>query len=137
MPMQMAGILATTPFFRFNVPISIAVVWLSNPLTYPPIFYGEYLIGNWILGRESIEGIELTITWFRSHWSQLATSMYVGAFVVATVFNYLIYLMINWLWMRSVKHEKHQKESQRRLRKTKKDISSVQPHTKGNNHANP
>ncbi len=117
MPMQMAGILATTPFFRFNVPISIIVVWLSNPVTYPFIFYGEYLIGNTILGRPNIEGIELTLSWFQSHWGQLATSMYLGAFVVATAVNFMVYLLINWLWMRSVKHEKHKKEALRRERK--------------------
>ncbi len=119
MPMQMAGIMATTPFFKFNVPIAIAVVWLSNPITYPFIFYGEYLIGNLLLGREAIEGIELTIQWFQSHWSQIATSMYVGAFFVGTVVNFAVYLLVNWLWVRSVKFEKHHKEAKRRKEKQK------------------
>ena len=120
MPMQMAGVMLVTPFMKFNVPIAIAVVWLSNPLTYPPIFYGEYLIGNLLLGRESIEGIELTMQWFQSHWGQIATSLYVGAFFVATVFNLIVYLLVNWLWVRSVRFEKHHKESLRRKRHAEK-----------------
>ncbi len=113
MPMQMAGVMAVTPFMKFNVPIAITVVWLSNPLTYPVIFYGEYFIGNLLLGRESIEGIELTMQWFHAHWGQIATSLYVGAFFVATVVNFFVYLIINWLWIRSVKFEKHYKEAKR------------------------
>ncbi len=122
MPMQMGGVLAITPFVKFNVPIAIAFVWLSNPLTYPPIFYGEYLIGNFLLGRESIEGIELTMQWFHAHWGQIATSLYVGAFFVATVLNVGVYALVNWLWIRSVKFEKRHKEALRRRRKTNRSL---------------
>ncbi len=117
MPMQMAGVMAVTPFMKFNVPIAIAVVWLSNPITYPVIFYGEYLIGNLLLGRESIAGIELTMAWFQAHWGQIATSLYVGALFAATVINVGVYLLVNWLWIRSVRYEKHHKEAARRRRK--------------------
>jgi uncharacterized protein (DUF2062 family) len=132
MPFQMVGAMSITPFMKFNVPIAIAVVWLSNPLTYPAIFYGEYLIGNLILGREAIEGIELTMSWFHAHWGQIATSLYVGAFFVATVVNAVVYAGINWLWIRSVKYEKHHREAQRRARKAL-DHSPSQ----GDHHAQP
>ena len=45
MPMQMALVLAFMPFFRFNVPIALAMRWLSNPFTMPPMYYVEYLTG--------------------------------------------------------------------------------------------
>ena len=43
MPMQMAAVLAMMPFVRFNVAIGLAMCWLSNPFTMPPMYYVEYL----------------------------------------------------------------------------------------------
>ena len=39
MPMQMLAVIAFMPFFKFNVPIGLAMCWLSNPFTMPPMYY--------------------------------------------------------------------------------------------------
>jgi uncharacterized protein (DUF2062 family) len=110
MPMQMLAVMAMTPFFRFNVPIAIAMVWLSNPITMPPMYYMEYLTGNFILGREGIENIELTLDWFSSNMGDIFVPLYVGTAFYSIVVSALIYLLLNWLWVRSVKEEKCEKE---------------------------
>jgi uncharacterized protein (DUF2062 family) len=33
-----------------NLPIAVATVWVSNPITIPPLFYGAYRLGAWLLG---------------------------------------------------------------------------------------
>jgi uncharacterized protein (DUF2062 family) len=114
MPMQMAAVLATTPFIRFNVPIAISMVWLSNPFTMPPMYYMEYLTGNFILGREGLSNIELTMDWFRDNWDAIVVPLYTGTAFYSIVVSTLIYFLINWLWIKSVKHEKHTKERKRR-----------------------
>ena len=105
MPFQMLGVIITTPIMRFNVPIGLATVWLSNPITYPPLWYLEYLTGNLILGREGIENIELTMQWFQTHWDDIIVPLYVGTAFYSTVVSFLIYLLVNWLWVKSVKDE--------------------------------
>ena len=110
MPMQMGGVILTTPLFKFNVPIALATVWLSNPITYPFMFYMEYVTGNFLLGKEGLDNVELTMDWFSNHWSDIALSMYVGAAFYSTVVAYLIYLFVNWLWVRSVRREKRDKK---------------------------
>ena len=102
MPFQMLGVLATTPFMKFNVPIALATVWLSNPITYPPLWYLEYLTGNLILGKDGIDNIELTMQWFKEHWNDIVVPLYVGTAFYSTVVAYLIYLLANWLWIKSV-----------------------------------
>jgi len=109
MPMQMAGVLATTPFLKFNVPLGLATVWLSNPITYPPLWYLEYLTGNLILGRDGISNIELTLDWFSNHWDDIVVPLYVGTAFYSTVVSYLIYLFVNWLWKRSVHKDREKK----------------------------
>jgi uncharacterized protein (DUF2062 family) len=109
MPFQMAGVVATTPFIRFNVPIAIAMVWLSNPLTMPAMYYMEYLTGNFILGREGVGEVELTMEWFSNHWSDIVVPLYVGTAFYSIVVAFLIYLAINWCWKFSVLREKKSK----------------------------
>jgi len=109
MPFQMAGVLLITPFLRFNVPIAISMVWLSNPLTMPAMYYMEYLTGNYILGRDGIESVELTMYWFKHHWDDIIIPLYTGAAFYSIVVSSVIYGIINLMWIRSVRNEKENK----------------------------
>ncbi len=110
MPMQMLAVMATTPFLRFNVPIAISMVWLSNPITMPPMYYVEYLTGNFILGREGIADIELTMEWFSANIGDIFIPLYVGTAFYSVIVTGSIYFLLNWLWIRSVHHEKRTKK---------------------------
>jgi uncharacterized protein (DUF2062 family) len=119
MPMQMAAVMLTTPFIRFNVPIAISAVWLSNPFTMPPMYYMEYLTGNFNLGREGLDDIELTMEWFTEHFDDILIPLYTGTAFYSIVVSALVYLLINRLWIASVKQEKAGKEKRRREHKSK------------------
>lgn len=110
MPMQMLAVIALTPFMRFNVPIAIAMVWLSNPFTMPPMYYIEYLTGNIILGREGLSNIELTLEWFTNNMENIFLPLYVGTAFYSIVISTLVYIFLNWLWIRSVKEEQNDKK---------------------------
>ena len=116
MPMQMLAVIACTPFIRFNVPIAIAMVWLSNPFTMPPMYYMEYLTGNFILGKEGLADIALTLEWFSDNISDIFLPLYVGAAFYSIVVSFLIYVLINWLWIRSVNEEKLERTKRNKLK---------------------
>jgi len=122
MPMQMLGVMATTPFFKFNVPIAISVVWLSNPFTMPPMYYMEYLTGIFILGKEDIDNVELSMDWFSENWDAIIIPLYTGTAFYSIIVSTIIYFSINRLWINSVKSEKRQKEKKRRERSIFKRI---------------
>ena len=105
MPMQMLAVLAVTPFIKFNIPIAISMVWLSNPITMPFMYYMEYQTGNFLLGNESLENVELTLNWFSDNWSKIITPLYVGTIPYSIGASSLIYFIINKLWIDSVKKE--------------------------------
>ena len=128
MPMQMLAVIATTPFFKFNVPIAISMVWLSNPFTMPPMYYMEYLTGNFILGQEGIQNIEMTVEWFKTNIGDIFVPLYVGTAFYSIVVSGLIYLILNRLWVHSVKSEKEEKNTHRRQREENKH-----KHHKGKN----
>ena len=106
MPMQMLAVLAITPFMKFNVPIAISMVWLSNPITMPFMYYMEYQTGNFLLGREELEHIELTLDWFSENWDNIIYPLYVGTIPYSLLFSSSAYYIINLLWISSVKRER-------------------------------
>lgn len=116
MPMQMLAVMATTPFLRFNVPISISMVWLSNPFTMPLMYYMEYLTGNFLLGHEGLDDIELSIEWFSEHFDDILVPLYVGTAFYSVVVSGLIYILLNRLWISSVTSERALKEQQRKAK---------------------
>ena len=38
---------------RANLPIALAMTWITNPITFIPINYGIYKIGQWLTGDSS------------------------------------------------------------------------------------
>jgi uncharacterized protein (DUF2062 family) len=48
-PGQMAIAAVGAFYFRANLPISVGLVWITNPLTMPPLFYFAYLVGLSVL----------------------------------------------------------------------------------------
>jgi len=106
MPFQMLGVLSVTPFVRFNVPIAITMVWLSNPVTMPFMYYMEYKTGLLLLGKEGLPDVQLTLQWFQDHWDDIIVPLYVGTLPYSLLVSPLIAYTINWLWIRSVKKER-------------------------------
>ena len=106
MPMQMLAVLSITPFIKFNVPIAISMVWLSNPLTMPFMYYMEYQTGNFLLGNPSLDNINLSLDWFSQNWDKIITPLYVGTIPYSVGVSILIYFFINKLWIDAIKEEK-------------------------------
>lgn len=126
MPMQMVAVVLSTFAFRFNIPIAIAMVWLSNPITMPPMYYMEYLTGNFLLGQEGLDDIELTMEWFTENFDQILIPLYVGTSFYSVIVSTLIYFLVNWLWIKSVHEEKRGRKA-RHQRKIKELLKRKAP----------
>ncbi len=109
MPFQMLAVLAVSPFIRFNIPVAISMVWLSNPFTMPPMYYMEYLTGNWLLGMEPLHDVEMSMEWFQSHLEDIFVPLYVGTLFYSVTVSTAVYFLVNWLWVRSVNKERRSK----------------------------
>jgi len=106
MPMQMLAVVLVAPFFRFNVPIGVSLVWITNPFTMPVIYYVEYLTGNFLLMREGVHDIELTMEWFTDNIGNIFVPLYVGTAFYSLLFSVGGYYLVNWLWIASVERAK-------------------------------
>ena len=104
-PLQMLVVIVLMRFLKFNVPVAIALCWISNPLTMPFIFYIEYLVGGFLLNIE-IETIQISVEWFNNNFQDIFIPLYFGALVVASFVSISFYFLINYLWIHFVKKNK-------------------------------
>jgi uncharacterized protein (DUF2062 family) len=49
LPIQSPAAVILAAIFRVNIPIAIALCWVSNPVTVPFMAWLEYAIGKWVL----------------------------------------------------------------------------------------
>lgn len=106
MPMQMALVLAMIPFFKFNVPIALAMCWLSNPLTMPPMYYMEYMTGAFLLGSEPIH-VEMTLSWFSNNIDDIFIDLYTGTLFYSVIGSFSGFWLVNHFWKSSVHRDKN------------------------------
>jgi uncharacterized protein (DUF2062 family) len=111
MPMQMVAVLAFLPFFKFNALIGMAIVWITNPVTMPIIYYIEYLTGNFLLMQDSVHNVEISLEWFSTHLDDIFVPLYVGALFYSVISAIFFYYLVNWLWIVSVRKERNKKKS--------------------------
>ena len=116
MPFQMLAVLAMTPLARFNVPIAISMVWLSNPITMPFMYYMEYLTGAFILGKPHLH-VELNLQWFDANLANIFVPLYTGTLFYAITVSIAVFYGVNWLWIHSVKKEKRHAKRKKNAKK--------------------
>jgi len=98
-PFQMLLAAGGAILFRVNLPLSVALVWLTNPITMPPIFYFCYRVGATLLGHPSqsfvfsLPGKELLAS-----LNGILTPFLLGCLVCGSVAAALGYLGIRGLW---------------------------------------
>lgn len=110
-PFQMVLAVAGAIICRVNLPLSAALVWVTNPITMPPIFYFTYRVGTWILGEPAGE-FHFELSWdVLSHDMGLIWQPFLlGSLVCGTICAALGYLVIRgwWRW-HIVKHLERRK----------------------------
>ncbi|WP_022944517.1 DUF2062 domain-containing protein [Pseudoalteromonas ruthenica] len=103
-PFQMILAAAVAIPLRVNLPLSIALVWITNPLTMPPIFYFSYLVGTWILGhQEQAFYFEASWQWLSDSLTTIGPAFLVGSLVCGTVAALISFIVVDFLWCRGVK----------------------------------
>ncbi|MDX1443842.1 MAG: DUF2062 domain-containing protein [Gammaproteobacteria bacterium] len=101
-PLQMAASALVALWLRVNLPIAIATVWITNPVTMGPIFYAEYRLGAWLLDMPPGDfSFELSVEWLREGMLYIWEPMLLGTLVFSVTFSALGYFILNWIWMRS------------------------------------
>jgi uncharacterized protein (DUF2062 family) len=82
-----------------NLPIGIILIWISNPITIPPMFFITYQLGSSILDTEAVQfSAQMDWQWFKSLGSDVLKPLLLGSLICGTVFSILSYLAVFQLW---------------------------------------
>jgi uncharacterized protein (DUF2062 family) len=90
-------------YFRVNLPVSVILVWVSNPLTIAPIFLATVKLGEAILGLpHDAAAIHLNWEWVSTGLLHIWKPLIVGCLVLATFFSMAGYIATQYFWRRLV-----------------------------------
>nr|WP_207162370.1 DUF2062 domain-containing protein [Thiocapsa imhoffii] len=88
---------AVAILLRVNLPITLAMSFVSNPVTIPPILYFSYSLGCWVLGLDPEHfDLEFWLDW--RHWLLVIWPLTVGSAISATLMAGLGYLVVQTIW---------------------------------------
>ncbi|MDE0039706.1 MAG: DUF2062 domain-containing protein [Gammaproteobacteria bacterium] len=105
---------------RCNLPIAVALVWISNPLTIGPMFYFAYKLGAWLLGVELVNGPwELSWQWFGSQFAAIWWPLTLGCLVCGWVSGLTGAVVSRLLWRFHVIRRWRERRARRALRRVK------------------
>lgn len=100
--MAIAGVLAI--YFNANLPIAVALVWITNPVTWLPMYYAAYKVGSWVLGQGSFQFEQFSQLFSIEKVLELGTPLLLGCFILMNTGAVLGYTVAQFLWRRSVRH---------------------------------
>jgi len=103
---------------RCNLPISVALVWITNPITMTPIFYFAYRLGAWLLDIHiEVQTINLSWDWLVNNLGSIGYPLVVGSLVCGWVAGLSAMVIVRIAWRLHVISRWRQRRASRRMRR--------------------
>jgi uncharacterized protein (DUF2062 family) len=85
--------------FRANLPLSIALVWVANPFTMPPMYYFGYKLGGWILHIPLQPfHFEMSVHWMLNELVAIFKPMLLGCLICGVILAVLGNIAARLFW---------------------------------------
>ena len=98
-PFQMFLAAGAAVLARCNLPVAVAMVWVSNPVTVAPLFFAAHKLGAWMLDRPPGDfRIELSLRWLFEELGKVWEPLLLGCFVMGLASAILGQIMIRLVW---------------------------------------
>lgn len=108
-------------YYRAHLPISVALVFVTNPVTIPPMFYFAYKLGSMMLGMEPQSvPMDLSWEWLTTTLGQIWQPLLFGCLILAILSSIAGYLFIHVIWRKNTRKRWQDRKEARDIRKAKK-----------------
>ncbi|CAH0990000.1 hypothetical protein SIN8267_00077 [Sinobacterium norvegicum] len=98
-PSQMIVAAALAILVRCNLPISVLLVWITNPVTMPAIFYGAYKVGAIILQVPTQDfAFELSLEWLIEEIAKVWQPLLLGSVICGVISGTIGYVVVRATW---------------------------------------
>lgn len=118
-PGQMAIAAIFALWVRCNLPLAVALVWITNPVTIAPIFFFTYQLGLWLLKVPETQYAANLISWETLHNINLGKiwkPLLIGSLCAGSFFSLLSYFTIRYIWRFYVIYQWHHRREKRARR---------------------
>jgi len=113
--MVLAALLAI--YLRCNLPLSVALVWITNPLTMPAMYFLAYKIGALVLNTpvQHLQ-FELSFEWLGTSLGAVWKPFLLGCLICGLFSGSLGFFLMSELWRWHVAHRWRERQQRRRRR---------------------
>lgn len=106
MPFQMllSGTLAI--LFRANIFIAVSLIWITNPITAPPIYYFCYKLGMLVLAPAGSDyALQWSLSGLYHELGRIWRPLFVGSFICAVIASVISYYGVLLTWRIAVSRQ--------------------------------
>lgn len=122
LPFQMIPAAIGAIWLRVNLPISVVLVWITNPFTIAPIYFFAYKLGTLILGTPARElQFQWSGEWFMQELGAIWQPLILGSLLCSGVSAILGYFLIRGFWRLHVRRS----WNKRKFTRSKKQQSTL------------
>jgi len=117
-PFQMLIAVVLGVAARSNLAICVMLVWLTNPLTTPPLMLLSYEIGAWLLNRHIAVGeLSLKWDWLRANMGNIGYPLLAGSLFCGAVSGLVGFALVRVGWRAHIVSRWRLRRERRRVRK--------------------
>jgi uncharacterized protein (DUF2062 family) len=103
LPIHIIAVAMIAIWWRANLPISLTVIWLSNPITMPAQFFMAYKVGAFLLEQPPSQlQFELTWHWLSSEFGHIWQPLLLGCLVCGLSVAFLGAGLVRIAWRAQV-----------------------------------
>ena len=115
--MILAALLAI--YFHVNLPLAVVFVFVSNPITIPPLFYFAYRTGAFLLHETPMKlDFQLSFEWFSGVIYEIWDALLLGCFLLGGLSSLLGYTSVRLLWRIAIVRKWEERKEKKRLANT-------------------
>lgn len=104
-------------WLRFNMPIAVMSVWISNPFTMAPIFFFSYKVGAWLLQIPvGTHRFTPSLQWFGNEFLTIWQPLLLGSVICGLLAALCGVLLVRLAWRLAVVHSWLQRRRKQRSR---------------------
>ncbi|MGR9014004.1 MAG: DUF2062 domain-containing protein [Gammaproteobacteria bacterium] len=113
-PTQMAIAAAAAIYFSANLPLSVGLVWITNPITMPPLFYFAYRVGLLAMGQpSSADDFEFTLSTMLSGLGDIWQPFLLGCLILGILSSAAGYFGMKYYWQHRIAKKWRERKKKR------------------------
>lgn len=118
-PFQMLLAALAAIVLRVNLPLAVAMVWLTNPVTIPPTLWLAYEIGALILGTTvTFPSEHFTMHWVTEQLGVIWLPLGLGLLILGTFSAVVSFVTIRLLWRLHIVQHLRARQARRHQQRT-------------------